>query len=746
MNDGNGRLLTTRILLPLVGSLGLLVLTATLAWSQDKPADPATNAPANSAEPSEESKMEYKANDMLQKGLELLEMKQEERGLKMIQSVPDLFPKAKARFQAYLLVAKFYMDSREFELAIKQLAHLSESEDPGEQAEGLYQMGICYYSLNQYDRSFMALRKVTNDFPWSIVANEAYYYIGQCHFKMGRWAKAIEALEMVGTSVAPNEKGQTLAEAGQRLYLKVHDKDLVVLHHSGDKLSVTVAASSGDKEQITMGPLDRSGAYYIGSVATALGQPKSGDGTLQIKGGDTVSTTYSDSNSKEGKLNVSRLSTVQMVSSATVGFTDGAYREYTKGVFGDSEAFIRIKDLDRDTTADRDRISVKVLAQYKVQKEEDPNQVGVDLEEEPENKIRDQIEVTLTESGPHTGLFVGTITPKVIADAALANPTDAALQVVKGDDLVLDYVDDSHIAGPEPRQVAYAAKLLIGQIQDVKIITRKVDDLDLRARKNLIEAKIYLKLGQIFKDVGLTNKANEKASEGLDRVQEVINTSLKASLDRTIVEDAFSVKWDLLLVQDKLQEAIGVCQTLTQLFPDSSMVDKALLKIGLAKAQSENPGEAIAIFNAVIWLKKSELKAEAQYNIGLVVKKMAKRDAEIHNRPEILSSAMMAFKACADNYPNSSFAGESLDEIANYYLSTKDYARAIELMDRVMQDYPDSSFLDRMLLHWGVAAYRSGDSETAKEKLRQLLAEYPQSPKAATARDYLKMIEAKSGN
>jgi len=63
-------------------------------------------------------------------------------------------------------------------------------------------------------------------------------------------------------------------------------------------------------------------------------------------------------------------------------------------------------------------------------------------------------------------------------------------------------------------------------------------------------------------------------------VEEVINTSLRASLDRSLVEEAFSVKWDLLLVQDKLGEAIAVCRSLMQLFPDSSLVDKALLKIG----------------------------------------------------------------------------------------------------------------------------------------------------------------------
>src|ERR1700681_2577502 len=53
--------------------------------------------PVKPAATAEDAKLEFKANDMLHKGIELIEQKQEERGIKMIQSVPQLFPKSKAR-------------------------------------------------------------------------------------------------------------------------------------------------------------------------------------------------------------------------------------------------------------------------------------------------------------------------------------------------------------------------------------------------------------------------------------------------------------------------------------------------------------------------------------------------------------------------------------------------------------------------------------------------------------------------
>ncbi len=716
---------------------------------------PSTAPP--SALPAEDAKMEYKANDMFNKGMELLDQKQEERAVKMIQAVAQMFPKSKARFKAYLALGKFYSDKAQYDLAIKQYEHLADSENVDEQAEGLYQTGIGYYNLANYDKAFISLRRVTSEFPWSVFANEAYYYIGQCHFKLGRWAKAVEALEMVGTSVEADSKTPLVAEAGQRLYVKIFDKDLIVYRNGNEKVTATVTTKSGDRETVMLEPLGRTGEYYIGSIMTTPGEPKPGDGVLQIIGGDVATIEYLDKNTESGALNVKRIFDVKMVSTASVGFTDGAYRDYTKGVFADQECFIRVRDLDRDTTSGKDTIQVKVYAEYKVEKKEGDDAVdkkdkpGVvekqadEPSDVPQYAQRTPVTVTLTETEAHSGIFVGVVMPHAVADASRITPEGSRLQAVNGDNLVIEYVDEANAESADARIVKYKARLLMGQIQDVKVEHRVVDSLDLKARKNLIEARIYLKLGGIFKEVGLIQKANEKANEGLDRVDDVINTSLRASLDRSLVEEAFSVKWDLLLVQDKLVEAINVCRSLMQLFPDSSLVDKALLKIGQAKMETDKPGEAIGIFNGVVNLPKSELKAEAQYDIGQVLEKLAMQQAEEQKTPPVLSGAMLAYKKCAEAYPNSPFAGEALDKISNYYISTKDYARAVELMEQVFQDYPDASFLDKMLLKWVIASYRMGNYAVAKQKAEQLLAEYPDSKSAEKARTFLDVINKKLG-
>jgi len=182
-----------------------------------------------------------------------------------------------------------------------------------------------------------------------------------------------------------------------------------------------------------------------------------------------------------------------------------------------------------------------------------------------------------------------------------------------------------------------------------------------------------------------------------------------------------------------------------RLFPDSTLVDRALLKIGQAKMQGGDLGGAVSIFSSIVRLKQSTLKAEAQHMIAQAYEANAMQSAARTrarggkvNMASGMSRAISAYQTCAEKFPESAFAGPSLEKIANFYLLTKDFKRAGELMERVIQDYPDASFLDRMLLNWAKAAQGMGDAATAKAKCEQLMSEYPGSALAAEAMAIIK--------
>lgn len=707
----------------------------------------------------EEARMEYKANDMLTRGLELIEQKQTERGLKLLISIPKMYPQTKIKFKVFLALGQHYDKKREYAASLKQYMAATKAEEKEVQAEAYYRLGITHYNMNNYDKAFVTLRKVTNEYPLSVFANESYYYIGLCHFKLKRWSRAVESLEMVGASVSMQGEGEVLSEAGQRLYVKVSDQDLVILQEEGGEFKATVRAASGDETEVDMRPLGRDGLHYIGSVPTEPGTPVAADNVLQIIGGDTADVIYMDQNTEIGKRNVETLAKIRFVSTASVGFMDGAYRDYTRGIFADQDAFIRVKDLDLDTTSEQDRLMVRIYTQYKVEQEVDIEKEGIDLDyEEEQFEVRDSIDLELVESEAHSGFFTGTLRPTSAKNDADIQDGDDTFWCMQGDEIILEYIDQQHIEGDDALTITYKGKVLVGELQDVKIQVREVDSLELKAKKLLIESNIFLKLGQIFKEVGLNDNASEKAEEGLERSEEVIRMSLKSSLERETVEEAYQSKWELLLVQGKLEDAMAVCNELIVLFPDSSLVDQAMMKIGVAKqdsglkkmddnipSASGDLSEAIKIYQGILKLEKSIMKPESQYRIAQVMEKMAVSAAKKGGKAPELSGAMVAYKKCADLFPESSYAGDSLEKVANYYIQVKDYSRALELMDQIFQDFPDASFLDSMLLKWTIASYRMGDLMTAKEKCNQLLTEYPDSKYAGKAKKFFKVINAKLG-
>jgi TolA-binding protein len=705
-----------------------------------------TAAAAGRRPPSEEEKQEYQAMRMLRKGVDYLEQNLEEQGLKLIRDVPRMYPKTEARFKAYLELGKYLTGKRRFEEAIKALRQVQESENPEEQAEALYQIGISYYHLGQYSQAFAHLRRVNTDFPWSVYANESYYYIGLCHFKLGRWAKAVEALKMVGTSVPPQEKletedGRYKAEAGQRFHVRVFDRDLVVLQEIGEDLRVTLAAEkSGDEEVITLEQLDRAGEYYIGSVPSALGEAKSGDKQLQVRAGDIIEVSYNDKNSAEGQMQ-QMLAEARVVSTASGGFTDGAFKDYVEGVYLNDDCYIRIRDLDRDEEPIRDRVKVTLYTTYRVEEElglEGAAIRALELEETPEWEERDRLTVNLEEFAPHRGEFGGSVVVHGLEEGTEVSKNDDRLHAKEGDRIYMEYEDAVHMHGEDPRLVKIQATVVTGEQSDVKNTVSEADNPDHEARKNLIEAKLYLRLGEIFKDVGLETKARDKAENGIDRVERILNAYYdEQPLEREVVEEAFSVKWELLLVQNKLGDAIRVCGELMREFPQTTLVDKALLTIGQARMDAGENEAAVQIFQSITRLPKSEYKAQAQFLIGQIYEQQSARNKSFEAR------ALQAYQACADTYPGSPYAGDALEKVANYYIQIKNYQKAMELFERVYMEHPDAEWLPRMLLKWGIAAYRIKDYQQAYEKFNQIVVEYPQSDEAAKAHKFMQVVQRK---
>ena len=435
----------------------------------------------------------YAAFQLLRKGQELLDSGEHDRGQKILETIIEQYPNDPIRFKAYLGLGKHALSRSEQMEAIGYLRNLKGLEQPGVEMdaetrelflEGLYLQGIAFFQTRQYAQAFPLLRRITNDFPNTIWANQSYYYIGMCHFAQGNWNKAIEALGLVGTFVDEKTGAVEYAEAGRRFYVKIHDTDLPVLDKLGEEVKVKVTSASGDSETVSLVPLPGDENTSIGSVATALGKAKPGDDVLQVIGGDTIRTSYVDNNTLEGKKDVDRSREVKVVSSASLLFTRGDFESQAVAAFLGQPVFVLLSEADLDISPKADSATVRVLSRFK---EEETDEVrssvstGVDIEkmlrsEEEQWRTRDEITITLAElkalaaeaaagaAAPppsagddvHTGRFGGQFPLVPFVEDQPVDRADAALTAAVGDEIVATFVDELHVGGTAPRTVTAA--------------------------------------------------------------------------------------------------------------------------------------------------------------------------------------------------------------------------------------------------------------------------------------------------
>jgi len=744
-----------RVHLP-VAAVVLTGLLAGQCWAQAKKA---------AVRPSRESAVNvYAARSLLKKAEDLLILGEKERGSRMLETVIQQYADTPVRYEAYLALGKYYLTQREQLKAITVLRHLKELKKEGQKLagknldmylEGLYLTGTGYFQMKQYSSAFPILRKITGDWPNTVWANQAYYYVGMCHFAQGNWNKAIRSLSLVGTFVDPNSPTVSYVEAGRRFYVKIKDGDLPILHQLGKHAVVSIETAGGDREKVACVPLSLESGVFLASIPTAIGKAKPGDRVLQVVGGDKITTRYVDTNTKDGRKDVGRLQSVEVVSTASLIFTMGTYEGQAPAAFVGQPLWVLMTDADLDTSDAAEKVKVKVVSRYKVDQDESSPKVegltaDLGFQAEQKYKVRDEVLVELTELGSspavHSGRFGGAVTTQTFVQDGPVVKADQLLSCAVGDEIVATCIDELNIGGHSQRLVRSSIMVAVEITSRLDTSVNFVSDPVLRARKNLVEATAFLELARIFASMGLKKGAVLKASDGLRRADSVLKTD--SPIPSELKEEAFKIRWNLYLTTEDYRSAMATCRLFNRMYPDSPFVDQAM--IGIADIRMRNKEYRLArdVYSQVLKLPNSMAKPEAQFRIAQAVEaEAADRAAARKGNPDapdatLSEAAIQQYKLCAERFPESQYAGESLGKVVDYYIQGRDYSRADDLLEQIFQDYPDGNFLDSMLLKWVDVASRMGNNQKAYDKCSQLMFEYPSSPHAKKAKELLTAIKA----
>jgi tetratricopeptide (TPR) repeat protein len=786
------------------GSFLLLTASGLTVWGQQPP--PAA-APTEPSEAVRGSIVEDRlAKKLIEAGDARVEADEGSKAVEIWKSVIERYPRSKHRFDAHLKLGNYLLDKeRAYERARPHFEAAADEDNRSEEqrAEATLKLGVCFYHNRNYGKSFQIMRDVIEKFPVSPQVNEAYYYIGLGHFQLGHYSRAIQALDKVGTTLS-GEAGQIAKlEAGKRFFLKIEDADLAVLEPN-QTIKVNVTTSTGDEELVECFPVGRNVRLVLGSVPSRLGKPRKQSGTLEVRGGDKVQVNYIDEHTADKKLKVPVLREVAIVGTANVAVTDGAFAETVNGVVLGKTVNIRINDGDRDVSDGPD--SVKALVEVYRQKTEqeveaeiaalkskpavpsagDETTTEVELDR---YKLVDKLELTLveakgavsaasrnspTKSGEqptspttpaageapatpaapietkpssdepiddgtlHSGLFQATV-PLVKAEAAVAG--DQILQAVPSDQIRVTYLDEVNFTDGI-RTVITKVTCLEGNIGGVRVTKAEITDQQLRVQTQLKTADALTQIGNRYKEFGLKEKAFEKYEQALAVCDDVADEARK--LGGALLEQTYVQLWNIYFAMDKLDLAAAMCSRLQNEFPSSGFVDDAMLQLGDVARKAGDLQRAIGIYSRLEAMKTSQLRGEAQFGIAECYETMAAKATNPASASQMQDRAFQEFKKVYDQFPESGRVGEAVAKMANYYYTQKDYARAVDTFETVLNNHPDAKFLDVILFNYGRCLYRMERKGDARRRFDQLIGEFPESPLAADAKKISEAL-AKAG-
>lgn len=339
---------------------------------------------------------------------------------------------------ADLASANLLLLSNQAQAARDALGPLVEINDPVITPAAMFAMGRAYVQLKQSDDAVNTFRKLWNRYGESDFVKRAVYLIGQVYFDRGDFLEARKLYEACGVVGAAM---QTSVRVGDELVVKVADPDYYARTRS-TILPVTITTPSGDRESLRLEKNQVSDQLYIGRIQTALLLPNPDDDQLQVGGGDLISIAYAGQTGKPYEVRVVDDGSVQ-IDSVEMPLPKPRHERSlptqaprvrrdpnaepiiiptgklaSGAVSPGSPIYVQLVDADFDTTDKPDTAEAEVLATDK-------------------GKTTDSVKITLTETGPRTGVFRATAsTEPLVAGAVVSSEQSghAAYHSIDGND------------------------------------------------------------------------------------------------------------------------------------------------------------------------------------------------------------------------------------------------------------------------------------------------------------------------
>jgi TolA-binding protein len=314
--------------------------------------------------------------------------------------------------------------TKNYEAAEEILERLRDSRDPATQAETCFQSAMVAYDREAYEEARELVAEARKLDPAHV---EALFLEAKLNLIEDR----LQDPELeIGTRVL-----SSYVIPGRPVTLKMQDRNLAIVR-GGTGIPVQLETSSGgDSESVVLLPSPRDATLFRATIHSVLGAAEAKNMQLEVNGSDVVTYRMDETFQKANDLEYTE-KTMIVASDAELTASSGEFvseevqdqrllEQRIAAATRDEEAmaaYVRV----RDTSVIRpgNEIHVQVVDADRDQGSE-PDQVFVECRTSSGDAISG---AELTETGPHTGMFRGSI------PTARAAPRPSATGTVKGSD------------------------------------------------------------------------------------------------------------------------------------------------------------------------------------------------------------------------------------------------------------------------------------------------------------------------
>ncbi len=463
--------------------------------------------------------------------------------------------------------------------------------------------------------------------------------------------------------------------------------------------------------------IDEALAILDTGGAKARKETESDDGpTLVVVPGDIVHVAY-----KDPATDKQITDRIRVLAQGGLEILDAKLQVEVETVRLGEKFHLRVDDTDRDTTPERDAVTVKMTSQS-----------------------GDTATLALTETLGRSGVFTGWVEPKFLGDRVegklpKADLTDDVLSVFFGDEIAFEYIDPAGVDSAAAVTYGRTGRIHKGSDADTDLFSKQFRDSEMAVKTSFLMAEALFELAKQKRKL----KKPAEADTLIARGKRLLEITIRDYPDTKLKVQSRFLLANLAQELGKQNEAIAKYSQVIAMAPQSEQASKSQFKMAQCYEELDKFDQACEEYVKVTYVyESSPLAPKARLRMGQYYmkrgQKLMKDELTIADGMKNLRVAARIFAQFRKRHASHELAAEALFLSGQCDMEMKNYRSAAETLAAVIEDFPNNKKVRAEAMYWcAESLYNIRDYKGAYRMWTELIWAYPEVRRAKEARGRL---------